>query len=88
MIHANHQLQLNSGSIIGNGRSASSFALSATHGAHTIAVPIPAASAATDVENAIQIALAEAARLNIKGNDVTPFVLKALNTLTHGQSLR
>jgi len=55
-----------------------------------IAVPIrkeDAAEAAV-VETATQKALAEATANHVTGKEVTPFVLSAVNRLTHGESLR
>ena len=40
------------------------------------------------IEGAIQAALREAERRNIRGPAVTPFLLNAVNVLTHGASLR
>jgi len=52
-----------------------------------IAVPNDS-SAGERVEQAIQIALNEAKEKNIQGRDVTPFVLKKINHLTKGDSLK
>lgn len=54
-----------------------------------IAVPIPEEHSADDaqIEKAINEALAEAHKLNIKGKKVTPFLLDKLNKLTKGKSL-
>jgi pseudouridine-5'-phosphate glycosidase len=54
-----------------------------------IGVPIPEeyASAGAEVENAIEKALAEAGEKNVKGNEVTPFLLKRIRELTAGKSL-
>jgi pseudouridine-5'-phosphate glycosidase len=54
-----------------------------------LAVPIPAQYEAdgSEIERAIQFALADASRLNIIGREVTPFVLKRIYELTDGRSL-
>ena len=54
-----------------------------------IAVPIPDEYQADGqvIEVAIQEALVEAGRRNIRGKDVTPFVLSQVNQLTMGASL-
>ena len=54
-----------------------------------IGVPIPAehAAAGAEVESAIETALREADDSGIKGNDVTPFLLKRIRELTGGRSL-
>ena len=54
-----------------------------------IAVPIPHQHQANGqvIEAAIQQALIQAARCNIRGRDVTPFVLSQVNQLTSGASL-
>lgn len=54
-----------------------------------IAVPIPDEYQADGqvIETAIQEALVEASRRNIRGKDVTPFVLSQVNELTKGASL-
>jgi pseudouridine-5'-phosphate glycosidase len=55
-----------------------------------IGVPIPDYSAANgqDVENAIRSALAEAKEKKISGRDVTPYILKRVNEITGGKSLK
>mmetsp|Transcript_19907 Transcript_19907/g.43254 ORF Transcript_19907/g.43254 Transcript_19907/m.43254 type:complete len:403 (+) Transcript_19907:154-1362(+) len=45
-------------------------------------------SAGANVEKAIQAALAEAEKLNIRGRDVTPYILKTVAEKTGGDSLR
>ena len=45
-------------------------------------------SAGANVEKAIQAALAEAEKLNIRGRDVTPYILKTVAKKTGGDSLR
>ncbi|KAG7669612.1 hypothetical protein Ndes2437B_g05795 [Nannochloris sp. 'desiccata'] len=54
-----------------------------------IGVPIPEeyAAAGAEVENAIETALTEAGESKVKGNDVTPFLLKRIRELTEGRSL-
>ncbi|KAJ1166623.1 hypothetical protein NDU88_007022 [Pleurodeles waltl] len=54
-----------------------------------IAVPIPAEAAASgqEVEEAVQRALREAREQEIRGKEVTPFVLQRVNELTGGKSL-
>jgi pseudouridine-5'-phosphate glycosidase len=54
-----------------------------------IGVPIPEeyAAAGAEVEKAIETALAEARESKVKGNDVTPFLLKRIRELTGGRSL-
>jgi len=55
-----------------------------------IAVPIPDDEEAngTVIESAIQKALEEANEKGITGNEITPFLLKRINELTRGESLR
>ncbi|TRY72383.1 hypothetical protein TCAL_04749 [Tigriopus californicus] len=53
-----------------------------------MSVPIPAADEATDVEEAIQQALALADEKGITGREVTPFVLGKVNELSQGASLK
>jgi pseudouridine-5'-phosphate glycosidase len=56
-----------------------------------VAVPIPEADEAADgaiVEAAIQKALAEVKEAGIAGRDVTPFILKRVNEITQGASLK
>ncbi|KAL2093600.1 hypothetical protein ACEWY4_010912 [Coilia grayii] len=55
-----------------------------------LAVPIPQEHSATggEIEDAIQRALAEANSKDIKGRDVTPFILQRVNELTKGKSLQ
>jgi len=55
-----------------------------------IAVPIPTAEEAdaSTVNAAIQQALAEANQKKVHGNSITPFLLKRVNELTKGQSLK
>lgn len=54
-----------------------------------IAVPIPESSQADGetIERAIRAALTLADQQNIRGRDVTPFVLSQVNRLTSGASL-
>jgi pseudouridine-5'-phosphate glycosidase/pseudouridine kinase len=52
-----------------------------------IAVPIPKEHAAYDVQVAILQALEEAKQSDIKGPNVTPFLLSKVSTLTKGNSL-
>lgn len=52
-----------------------------------MSVPIPEASEATDVEEAIQAALVLAEQKGISGREVTPFILSRVNELTQGRSL-
>ena len=54
-----------------------------------IGVPIPEeyAAAGAEVEKAIETALTEADKNHVKGNDVTPFLLKRIRELTVGRSL-
>ncbi|XP_078509550.1 uncharacterized protein LOC144769367 [Lissotriton helveticus] len=54
-----------------------------------IAVPIPAEAAASgqEVEEAVQQALSEARQQEVRGKEVTPFVLRRVNELTGGKSL-
>eukprot|EP00760_Papus_ankaliazontas_P004280 PhM_4_TR1176/c0_g1_i1/m.14205/K16329/psuG; pseudouridylate synthase len=55
-----------------------------------VAVPIPAEHEADGeiVAKAIDVALAEAAEKKVLGNDITPFLLKRVNELTQGRSLK
>lgn len=55
-----------------------------------LAVPVPTdlAAEATVVEEATQTAVRESERKGIHGNEVTPFLLKRINELTGGESLR
>ncbi|KAM9377238.1 uncharacterized protein KZ484_009591 [Pholidichthys leucotaenia] len=55
-----------------------------------LAVPIPEEYAATGqlIEEAIQAAVAEASAKDVRGRDVTPFILQKVNELTQGKSLR
>eukprot|EP00095_Tigriopus_kingsejongensis_P001583 maker-scaffold831_size90909-snap-gene-0.15 protein:Tk01583 transcript:maker-scaffold831_size90909-snap-gene-0.15-mRNA-1 annotation:"pseudouridine-metabolizing bifunctional" len=53
-----------------------------------LGVPIPEGAEAPSVESAIQAALEEASAAGIQGRDVTPFVLRRVNELTHGESLK
>uniref|UniRef100_A0A1X7VBV0 Carbohydrate kinase PfkB domain-containing protein n=1 Tax=Amphimedon queenslandica TaxID=400682 RepID=A0A1X7VBV0_AMPQE len=55
-----------------------------------IAVPIPTdvACEGLAVEDAIQVALKEADTSNVTGKEVTPFILKRVNELTKGESLK
>lgn len=55
-----------------------------------LAVPVPDALAAeaSAVEAATQKAVAECEAQGVKGNEVTPFLLKRINELTGGDSLR
>lgn len=55
-----------------------------------IAVPIPDrdAAEAAPIETAIQQSLSEADAKKIKGKDVTPFLLRRINEITGGKSLR
>jgi len=64
--------------------------LAATGSGLLIAVPIPASHQADGdaVERAVERALADARRRGVKGRDVTPDVLDAVNRLTRGASLR
>ncbi|WP_272867072.1 pseudouridine-5'-phosphate glycosidase [Ferroacidibacillus organovorans] len=59
------------------------------HGGAVIANPVPEESAmdAKEIEEVITKALSEAHRLNIKGKDVTPFLLDKIKELTDGKSL-
>lgn len=54
-----------------------------------VGVPIPDEHAADPnlIENAIREALIEANTLNIKGKQVTPFLLERINQITKGKSL-
>ena len=55
-----------------------------------LAVPIPAEHEANGalIEKAIHTALAEADQQGVKGRDITPFLLKRVNELTKGASLK
>lgn len=55
-----------------------------------LAVPLPeeAAAEARGVEEATQQAIEESEKQGIKGREVTPFLLKRINELTKGESLR
>jgi len=55
-----------------------------------LGVPVPAelAAEAASVEEATARAVAESDAQGIKGNEVTPFLLKRINELTGGESLR
>lgn len=55
-----------------------------------LAVPVPAelAAEAEAVEAATRTAVAECEANGVKGNEVTPFLLKRINELTGGESLR
>lgn len=55
-----------------------------------LAVPLPAdaAAEAQGVEEATREAIEESEQQGIKGNEVTPFLLKRINELTKGESLR
>nr|XP_039252099.1 uncharacterized protein LOC120329521 isoform X1 [Styela clava] len=55
-----------------------------------IAVPLPDefATSGERIENAIKTALAEAESSSIKGPDVTPYILKRVNEITGGESLK
>ncbi|EKX36981.1 hypothetical protein GUITHDRAFT_158632 [Guillardia theta CCMP2712] len=59
-------------------------------GGAVLGVPIPEESAAEgeQVEKAIHKALMEAQEQRVEGNRVTPFLLKRINELTQGESLR
>lgn len=54
-----------------------------------VAVPIPADQAANnrEIEDAIQEAIRQAHAQNIRGKDITPFLLRTVNELTRGSSL-
>ena len=49
--------------------------------------PIPAEAECHGVDEVIEVALAEAERLNVRGKDITPFLLKYVNEATGGRSL-
>lgn len=55
-----------------------------------LAVPVPSelAAEASVVEEATRIAVSECSRDGVKGREVTPFLLKRINELTGGESLR
>ncbi|CAK9050158.1 unnamed protein product [Durusdinium trenchii] len=55
-----------------------------------LAVPVPEHLSAEGkaVEEATRTAVEESVKQNIKGNEVTPFLLKRINELTQGESLR
>jgi len=55
-----------------------------------LACPVPPelAAEATAVEAATRTAVAECEEQGVKGNDVTPFLLKRINQMTDGESLR
>ena len=53
-----------------------------------IAVPLNEENLAKNAENAIQIALEESKEKGIKGAQVTPFLLKRVNELSEGESLK
>eukprot|EP00931_Biecheleriopsis_adriatica_P063617 TRINITY_DN38565_c0_g1_i1.p1 TRINITY_DN38565_c0_g1~~TRINITY_DN38565_c0_g1_i1.p1 ORF type:complete len:312 (+),score=71.46 TRINITY_DN38565_c0_g1_i1:26-961(+) len=55
-----------------------------------LAVPVPAALAAeaAQVEEATRTAVQESETQGVRGNEVTPFLLKRINELTGGESLR
>ncbi|XP_037538945.1 pseudouridine-metabolizing bifunctional protein C1861.05 [Nematolebias whitei] len=55
-----------------------------------IAVPVPEehAGGGQQIEEAIQVALAEASSKGVAGKDVTPFILQKVNELTGGKSLQ
>lgn len=55
-----------------------------------LAVPVPAelAAEAAGVEEATKAAVSECESAGVKGNEVTPFLLKRINELTGGESLR
>ncbi|CAJ1390124.1 unnamed protein product [Effrenium voratum] len=55
-----------------------------------LAVPVPQQLAAEGqkVEEATRLAVDESLKQGIKGNEVTPFLLKRINELTGGESLR
>uniref|UniRef100_A0A3Q0R1B9 Zgc:136858 n=1 Tax=Amphilophus citrinellus TaxID=61819 RepID=A0A3Q0R1B9_AMPCI len=55
-----------------------------------LAVPIPEEHAASgqQIEDAIQVAVAEASAKGVTGRDVTPFVLQKVSFLTEGKSLQ
>ncbi|CAE7187120.1 psuG [Symbiodinium necroappetens] len=55
-----------------------------------LAVPVPESLAAEGarVEEATRTAVEESTKLDIRGNEVTPFLLKRINELTGGESLR
>ena len=63
--------------------------LRATSGA-VIGIPLPAAAEAdaAAVEAAVQRSLGEVAERRVEGRDVTPFVLRRVNELTAGKSLK
>jgi len=54
-----------------------------------LGVPIPEENAADEslIETAIQEALADAKKNNLKGKKVTPFLLERINAITNGHSL-
>ena len=58
-------------------------------GGVVVANPIPSAYAMKEeiIEEAIQMALAEAAEKNIKGKQITPFLLQRIKEITSGSSL-
>ncbi|CAE8608094.1 unnamed protein product, partial [Polarella glacialis] len=55
-----------------------------------LAVPVPAALAAeaAQIEEATRTAVRESEEQGVRGNEVTPFLLKRINELTAGESLR
>lgn len=53
-----------------------------------IAVPLADEELAKNAENAIQVALEEMKELGVKGSKVTPFLLKRVNELSEGESLK
>ena len=54
-----------------------------------VAVPVPAAQSGDDrvIDAAIREALRDAEARGVHGKDITPFLLKTINELTHGASL-
>jgi len=53
-----------------------------------VGVPIPEREAALGIQKAIDTALEECEKKNIKGKLITPYLLSRLNDLTQGESLR
>ncbi|KAF0543811.1 Ribokinase-like protein [Gigaspora margarita] len=55
-----------------------------------IAVPIPKSEAADakEIQDAIESSLKEIANKGIVGKDITPYLLKRVNDITHGKSLK
>lgn len=89
LLRANNDLRLGCGVVIGvAGAWLAPYCIVIVVPNAGVPVPEEFAADAQQVEDAIQLALREANKQSIAGNEITPFILKRVSQLTGGASLK